>query len=909
MNTVTLCENTFDPSTWRTVENVKDVRDFLMDHFGVWPETAKIYLNHVADNADITPRDDAGVERLGKAKGHFYIVVYPKGLETILLIVALTVAAVAVGLSFLLRPSANTKTQQQSSPNNELSSRSNQARPNQRIPDIFGQIRATFDLLAVPYRTFVNNDQEYEHCYMCIGRGRYQVDLDSVRDDVTPLNQILGATAGIYDPSNAPFHGAVASTIGSYLGEHVVNLQEFTAVTGQVLQAPNINSRKGNNNIRFVYPNIIEIDPGSSFAFEFDFFAGDEITIGGLVLNDDEAIDPGGVQSPLHLNGTYTIDFLDTPSGGGGFKKIHLLNPATVNANWTSLAAFDSGAGDSTYRSINLLANGVFEVGPFTLLYPQMTEVWCNFVGLQGVYKIDADGNQQMVTATIQVTVQACDPTGAPVGSPFNTNCTLQENTTHDRVAVGTTLKIVLPLGFAAGGGIIISARRTSNTDVGVGVQSSDEITWRDCYIISPTGLTDFGNVTTIQTIIRNTSSAAAVKDRKLNALVTRIVPLLVSGGFSVPTATKDAGSILAFMCTDPFIGNMGGADFDLQGFWNLLGPGQIIQNYFLVLGYLSAPTEFCYCFDDSKVSFEEAVQDIAQAIFCVAYRRGRVLTLAFEMKTPNSTILFNHRNKIPRSETRTVTFGGPIDNDGITLDYVEPNAANYPNLDTPQTLYFPSDKSAKNPKKVTAIGVRNFYQASLLGYRMWRKLQYQNTTVQFDATQEAALCVLQDRILVADNTRSDTQDGEVNVQAALLLTLSQNVVFDGTHAYTIFLQHPDGTIESIAITAGPNPNQVVLASAPSVALVTDQANFAKTTYIIVNNSNVRQQTFLLSEKTPKDNLTYELKAVNYDDKYYDFDRNFITNTNVAQLVLEALIRGGTPMVDVAQIVLEVLIR
>ena len=79
---------------------------------------------------------------------------------------------------------------------------------------------------------------------------------------------------------------------------------------------------------------------------------------------------------------------------------------------------------------------------------------------------------------------------------------------------------------------------------------------------------------------------------------------------------------------------------------------------------------------------------------------------------------------------------------------------------------------------------------------------------------------VINDRILVADNTRSDTQDGEVIDQSSLLLTLSQKVTFDGIHSYTIYLQHPDSTVEAIAIVAGPDPNQVVLFSPPTLPCV-----------------------------------------------------------------------------------------
>src|ERR1035437_7040932 len=247
MNKVTLCENALDPSTWETHENVEDVREFLVDHFGIWPDTARIYLDHVANNADITPSDEAGIERLGKVHGHFFIVVYPEGIELILIIVALVVAAVAIAMVFLFRPTSK-KGQNEDSANNQLAGRRNTARPNERIPDIYGELWATFDLLAVPYRTFENN-QEIEHCYMCIGRGEYEINASDVRDDITPIDEINGTSVAIYAPFKSPnrLTDVPDIQIGAVINEKVVNLQVFDSVNGQIVRAPNLDTFLGNN--------------------------------------------------------------------------------------------------------------------------------------------------------------------------------------------------------------------------------------------------------------------------------------------------------------------------------------------------------------------------------------------------------------------------------------------------------------------------------------------------------------------------------------------------------------------------------------------------------------------------------------------------------------------------------------
>lgn len=897
MKTITLCEDTFDASTWQTVE-VEDVREYLFEHFGgIWPKSAHIYLDHVAKNSDITPYDEAGIERLGTIEGNFFVVVYPEGIELILIIVALVIAAVAIGLTFLFRPTVP-KGNIQNSPNNDLSSRQNQARVNGRIPDTFGQLRSTFDLIAVPYRTFVG-DYELEHCYMCIGRGSY--DVSHLRDGITEITQMEAASAAVYPPGNSPNSPIPAPqlTVGAYAAESVVDLVAFDSVVGQILRAPN-NMYKGGGHssgaIRYRYPNLIENDGSLSFTDYFN--VGDSLTIGGIETNDDAATDPCGSISSTHLGGTYVVDAVSSGS-------ISLHNAPTVNSNWNIVNTFCGSV--STFRGANLIGASSnvyvpdFATGGLTyffLPFPGITEVWANFVCPQGCYEIDSNGNQTKQTVTVNLLVRPCDALGVATGGEVAYPVGLT-GSNKLKQQVGCTLKaLVIP----GPGGVLIRAIRTSNTDNRSGYSVSDQIQWRDAYIISPLTITDFGDVTTVQTLIRNTPSALAVKERKLNALVTRKVPVPSGGALA---ASTNAADIICAMALDPAIGNLQPTDLDIATIYAIAGPGGTIQNYFAMYPDNSLPMQFCHTFDDPAISFEESIHNVATAIFCVAYRRGGLLTLSFEAKTPNSTLLFNHRNKIPKSETRTVTFGTITGNDGINLDYIEPNAPNYPNVDTTFTLYFPPDKSATNPKKITAIGIRNVSQASALGWRTYYKLIAQSISVQFDCTEEAALLVLQDRILVADNTRQDTQDGEVINQTVLLLDLSQNVVFDGIHNYTIFLQHPDESVEAIPITAGPLANEVLLGHAPSVPCVVDPSNFAKTTYIIVNDSPTRQTAFLVSEKTPKDAKVWEVKAVNYDDVYYAGDHLFSNNVDVASLFTEVLQTVPLPNVDIASLFVE----
>ena len=329
--------------------------------------------------------------------------------------------------------------------------------------------------------------------------------------------------------------------------------------------------------------------------------------------------------------------------------------------------------------------------------------------------------------------------------------------------------------------------------------------------------------------------------------------------------ATTDAAQILTNICVDPFIGRRPLTEVDLE---SVLSTAESVTDYF---GTTKA-SEFNYTFDADNLSFEETAQTIATAIYSQAYRQGSKIKLSFEKETDDSVLLFNHRNKLPQSETRSVRFGNASNHDGIEFVYASPVD------DALISINIPSDQSATNPDKIESVGVRNGVQAYFAAHRAWNKIQYQNTLVDFEATQEADLLVTNDRILVADNTRTGTQDGEVTAVNVLELTLSQDVTFAGGGVtYTIFLQHVDGTVESIGITAGTADNKVVLANAPRLSLVTDQNKYARTGYNIVASNDARGTAFLVTEKQPNDNFTSRVGAVNYSDKYYTQDNDYLT--------------------------------
>lgn len=854
---VVIAKNPLDPASWKRFET-DNFCEFIMSQFEAWPSTARIYDGYVSQVSDVTPADEAGIQRLNQLKGPLFVVVYP-GAGPWLIVAIVAIVALTVAATFLLRPATpnvalrNNRNTQDFSSNNALSDRQNQARINGRITDIFGTVRSTPDLIAAPYRVFKDH-REIEIAYMCVGKGDYEIS--DIRDDTTLISQIDGASVEVYGSGTSPNSGVPTVTIGEAIDYPLVTAARLNAVNGQSLP-PQAGAQavSGNMNIRFISPDTIDTTGTSTtytwngedydtftinFSFSDYFHAGQTLVITGSEFDD-------GMGHSGDLNGTYEIVSVTAT-------QIVLDDPSAVNSDWDIVALIAGAATD--YLSPSLSSSGDAIIGPFIIELATTEMVYANFVAVNGLYK--DDGSTQFKTdVEIRLTLTPVDLTDTPTGAPEDFDITVMGSATERSQRAAT-----LTAEPTFTGRCKVEVKRLTEHDTEFTGQVVDEVKWRDCYAIAPVVENHFGNVTTVYTETLATEGALAVKERKLNMLATRKIPTRISGTtFGGSVATNRADEILAFVCFDAYIGNRLFAEVNLDSIYDTVAEAEA---YF---GSSNA-IEFCYSFDKTNLSFEETLAIIADAIFCKAYRRGSTINLSFEKETADSTLLFNHRNKVPGTEMRSVTFGNTDNFDGVSLDYVSPED------DAIVTYYIPDDRTATNPKEIQSVGIRNGLQAYFQAWRTWNKIRYQNTAVEFEATQQAEIIVLLDRILVTDNTRGDIQDGHVKEQNVLELTLSQPVDLSGDDFY-IVLQHIDGTLESIAITAGTTNYNVVLATPPRLPLAVDPDLYARTVYEIVGNADTRQRAFLVTEKEPRDNFTTTVRAVNYDARYYANDQDF----------------------------------
>lgn len=847
MTKLIICENPLVISEDMLFE-VDSVGTFLYNHFRSWPTSAKLYQDVVSDESEIPLENAEDVERLNTLKGTIWVVIFPKGLAAIG-ILALVATAALVLWPKSKKSESNTVAKQTEqnrltsgsvgSPNNSLASRTNSPRLNQRIPDIYGSVRSTPDLLCEPYILYDNN-QQVEYSYFCVGRGKYLIE--DIRDDETKIMAGSGTQVQVYGPDTSPTIGSAQLTIGQPINDLFISAKRSNSVFGQKLLAPNTYIYASYVKFRYVGPNIIEIDnnqvvnpalePNVSIDLE-DFFQAEDI----IILSNTGA---------NTLEGTYLVESVSS-------NRIVLNNPGAVNANWNSL-------GVSAYGSGNVYAGTTRVIGPFILENADIVIV--NFAAESGIYK--DDGKMQIAAAVgFEVTVQKIDDADMNVGSPFVFTTALGgSSSSTNKVAVSYIT------GFPfAGGRVKISAKRTTDKDYLFVGKVSDKVVWESVYACKSLAGIGYGNVTTIRTKTRANSSPTSAKSSKLNCKATRLIPARQSNGSFINDQPSQKMSDIIFAVTqDTKIGNRSLSEVDITG---IVAVETAINAYFGT----SLCSQFNHTFDNENLSFEEILNMIGEACFCDIYRQGKTIKAFLEKATSESSILFNHRNKIPGSESRTVNFGLFDEKDGVEIEYFSIKDG------TSQLFYLPSNQSAINPEKVTVFGVTNKLQAYFHAHRFRQRQLYQNTSVEFDATQEALLLKLKERILVSDNTRVNTFDGEVISHQGNVLTLSQDFKFQAGKSYSIFLQLPDGTIQVIAISEQIGvPNQVRLFANVTVPLAIDENLYARCTYEIAESSTIRPMAFLIEEKTPKDHFTTTIKAVNYDSRYYSHDTDYINS-------------------------------
>lgn len=917
---VTVVANALAPHETET-HVVPELVPWLIERFGRWPATGRLYHRLGSFEHDVTPQVPDDCAYLSTLSGSFVVRIFPAGLDPITGVGGMVFGAIKL-LDWILPDVPNIKTPQQraafnaGSPNNTLGKASNQARPDQRIPYIVGAVRAVPDLLAVPYTTYVDH-VEVETAYYCVGVGEHT--LQDIRDGDTLISQISGASAEVYGPGKAPTGGVGFHdpdlTIGEAIEDDVYQVYQLEAVNGQELRAFNDLTFYGSafplNEETAILMSFYDNGDGTGI-ISVPYSSDTEEVTSRVAVGDElfvywptEFVPPGGVGTAPDLNtpvtdfspltvDALTVTAIDDTEPSINYVHLTVDIPSGQQSEWALLQTYFEDLQDpgdlfpyegAAFPHAQVTNLRDVYAGPFFIDFehggdPSTLEIVCNFVAPRGLFADDGVTTRAM-NVVIAVQVTPADSSGNPTGAAQDFTVTLEGSSTA-RGSRAVTLRCN-PTGFTSTR-CIVRARRITNTprkarqvdqveeDVfGADLDADpplvavfsgtvvDEIRWTHCYSMTKPGNISFGNATTIHTRTVATSGATRIKERQLNCFAYRKIQTWDGDSFGGAVVANDqAENILFTIMKDSTIGNLSDANIDFTG---IVAACAAVRES--VGAGESLATSFNFTFDDADVSFEETLQTVCQSVFCTAFRRGTVLSARPEIAGDDSVILLGHRNILQDTQRFTTTFGAPTENDAVEVGFVDPTD----NAQTKVTV--PTVGPRLRPKQLKVVGLRSAQQAYWHAYRAHHKMLHQRVNVTLEATQEAEAVGARERVLVANLGLAGTQDGNVvgfDEDDSIIHT-SQPVALQSGKAYTLYLQRPDGSVGEYPVLSSPSARELEVGGSPDP--IVDLSDGIPTLYMLAPDDAPAPRAFLVSSVRASTPLTHQVEAVNYSHMYY----------------------------------------
>lgn len=752
----------------------------------------------------------------------------PAGNFAVLAIISIVVSVAA---AYLLTPKVpDNDSGQQGSPNNTLSDRSNKSRPNRRIPEIVGQVLSVPDVIQREYGIYTGNI-ESRYGYYCVGTNQLQIE--SLKDGDSFISDLEGSSAGVYYPNKSPNNATPDVQIGDPINRDIVGVYSATEAVGQNIPAPNENTIKLNDSF-LVHPSgYIELAQGG---FDEIFSVGDQVDIIELYV----PLFIGGIPlfKPIGRNTNTVIAVTSS----------RITFDITNDSSWSTVFPGGQKVADFEDPRIESLEPQV--LGPFKNTTIKCNRIAANIYAPNGMFRQGSDGNT-VISVSYSVIIKKLDDNGDPVGNDIVVNGSVSGRSSNER---GATTEIDL----GAKTFYQVSIKRLTNRRFSPTIL--EDIKLKEIYGFFDLDADNFGNVTTIQTKRTATAQTTSVRSPEINCIATELVYKYEgSGVFSNDlTPNTQAMQSIIRLALDPYIGRRQQSEVDLD---LLLATQNDIENYF---GSLEAG-QCSYTFDDTNISAQESFFLVANAVFTLLWREGRVLKSYFEKPQAAPTMVFTHRSKKPGSETWARSFVDAKRKDSIEFKYTDPQTYKR------ETLYFPANRTGANPLKLDIPGIKGVTQATWRMMREYNKLIYRDVSVDFSTTSEGRFVRPLNLISVVKGTRINTCDGYIVEASGLTLTLSQDVQFTDGDDHFIVLKRRNGQVESIpAIDLGIK-NKVGIPFAPIEAPYTGNDEL-KTEFSFGNEARIEGQLMLPLEIDASDVDYIAIKAINYTDNYYTND-------------------------------------
>ena len=732
-------------------------------------------------------------------------------------------------------PKTSLANQQAESPNNSLTDRNNKPRPYERSYDICGRVQTIPNDLMTTYKVFNDAGVVVEYGYYDAGRGYLDIKAEDITDGDTKVQEITGTSVAVYAPFTSPNNTNTPQLlVGDPINQNLFITIASNEVDGVVLKAQNdirVNpSDTGEISLQGA-TGVVRDNTGDS-AFSEILSVGD-IAVFNLILVKDVA----------NVSGSYTVTYVDDfevrVAAGGMLSEWQKLpsgfTPLTQGTEaWISPSnTYDKSLTDWT-----------------TLNRLEIERVVANIAAANGMYK--DNGSKLRTSVTVELQYQLLDETGVPYGDVYSKQAVISGRSAD---YTGVTIYADLPVRSK----VRVRARRVTNLDLSFEGTVVDEVSYINLYGQIRDTTPHYGNRTTVHSARKQTPRAAEIKQPQLRMIATEMVyKYLGNGTFdTVMTPNTQAIQSLIRLARDPAVGNLNLTTSNMD---KLLATQTEIENYF---GNAEAG-QFCYTFDDYKMTMQDIISTIADAIFCTPYRKGQDILLDFERPRMGPEMVFTHRSKTTASEKWTRTFNDAQVYDSLKFSYIDPDT------NVKETISIPAEGGV-NTETYDSKGIRNYRQAYWAAYRRYQKNLLKKVTVSFTATEEGVFVLPGRAISVVKGSRVAPQDGYVVAVNGLTLTLSQPVTFTPGDDHSLILKKRDGGVQSVAVVPGSHEREVVMLSAPQEAIYTGNSAL-KTEFSFGNEARHNAQMILVSTVDPGDDRTVKITGINYEADFYKYD-------------------------------------
>ena len=732
-------------------------------------------------------------------------------------------------------PKTSLANQQAESPNNSLTDRNNKPRPYERSYDICGRVQTIPNDLMTTYKVFNDAGVVVEYGYYDAGRGHLDIKAEDITDGDTKVQEITGTSVAVYAPFTSPNNTNTPQLlVGDPINQNLYITIASNEVDGAVLKAQNdirVNpSDTGEISLQGA-TGVVRDNTGDS-AFSEILSVGD-IAVFNLILVKDVA----------NVSGSYTVTYVDDfevrVAAGGMLSEWQKLpsgfTPLTQGTEaWISPSnTYDKSLTDWT-----------------TLNRLEVERVVANIAAANGMYK--DNGSKLRTSVTVELQYQLLDETGVPYGDVYSKQSVISGRSAD---YTGVTIYADLPMRSK----VRVRARRVTDLDLSFEGTVVDEVSYINLYGQVRDTTPHYGNRTTVHSARKQTPRAAEIKQPQLRMVATEMVyKYLGNGTFdTVMTPNTQAIQSLIRLARDPVVGNLNLTTSNMD---KLLATQTEIENYF---GSAEAG-QFCYTFDDYKMTMQDIISTIADAIFCTPYRKGQDILLDFERPRIGPEMVFTHRSKTTATEKWTRTFNDAQVYDSLKFSYIDPDTS------VKETISIPAEGGV-NTETYDSKGIRNYRQAYWAAYRRYQKNLLKKVTVSFTATEEGVFVLPGRAISVVKGSRVAPQDGYVVAVNGLTLTLSQPVTFTPGDDHSLILKKRDGGVQSVAVVPGSHDREVVMLSAPQEAIYTGNSAL-KTEFSFGNEARHNAQMILVSTVDPGDDRTVKITGVNYEADFYKYD-------------------------------------